>query len=91
MYFIAFCCFVAGIIYGTQMSLLWQGGAIVVAILALNIQPWFKEMEILIPYIWLIAFVVGLIVGDISYLLQTDFEAINNVDITNPFKVPEGG
>ncbi len=65
--------FIAGIVLGTNISLLWQLGIIVVSIVALN--TWFfRSLEIgaLAYNAIFMAMVIGMLFGDVSYLVQTD-------------------
>lgn len=43
------------------------------------------EMDWLIPFFYGLAFFIGVIIGDISYLIQTDFISLKG--IPNPFIV----
>ena len=75
--------FVGGVIFGTQVIFAWQFASIVVWIAILNLGPWDKdEMFVIFPFFVCVAFYVGVIVGDISYFIQTggqvSFDWINN-------------
>jgi len=73
--------FVSGIIFGIQVDLPWQFASILVWVAVINWGPW-QEMEGLFPYFVCICFYFGVIVGDISWFIQTDgavtFDWINN-------------
>jgi len=73
--------FVGGIIFGIQFEWTWQLMSIFVWITIISVGPW-EEMEVLFPYIVMICFYVGMIIGDISWFIQTDgsvtFDWINN-------------
>ena len=74
--------FVGGIIFGIQIDLAWQFASIVVWIMIINWGPW-QEMEALLPLWICIAFYFGVIIGDVSWFVQTggpiSFDWINNV------------
>ena len=45
------------------------------------------EIGALIPYILGILFILGMIIGDISYFIQTDAQEFKDLNISNPFVV----
>lgn len=75
-----------GIIIGTQLSLIWQLVIFIVGIFYLN-SSHVKAMEIgaLFPIAMFIWCCIGMVVGDISYIIQTGEWATWN--IPNPFVV----
>lgn len=76
----------AGILVGTQLSLFIQGVILFLIILYFNTDDIkYGGLAALAPIAIGLWFIVGMLVGDISYALQTD--AINQYDISNPFVV----
>lgn len=78
---------IVGIIFGTHAPLWLQGGALVIALLYVN-SSYFKNLELgaLYPWALIIWFFIGVFIGDISWVFQT--EAYKNWEfIRNPFIV----
>jgi hypothetical protein len=78
--------FVIGVVVGTQIAIAWQFVAIIIFILYMNSGE-VAAMEIgsVLPLILGVSFFGGCLVGDISWLFQT--EAWNTSNIGNPFLV----
>lgn len=89
MHFIVIILFgIAGIIVGTNLNL-WIQGALFVAIIMYFNSRQFASLEIgaLVPYALLSVFIIGMVIGDISYMFQTD--VISDLNLSNPFVVGE--
>ena len=77
---------IAGIIVGTQVSLMWQGILLFIAIIYCN-SSYVSNLElgaifVIAMVIW---FFIGVAIGDVSYALQTgDYHTWT---IPNPFTV----
>lgn len=80
--------FFIGIIVGTHLSLMIQGVIFLIGILYLNSES-VNQMEIgaILPISSFIIFCIGIVVGDISYALQTN--AFNEINWVNPFVVTQ--
>ena len=78
--------FVVGVIFGTQLVWVWQVAAVFLAITYFN-SSHYSRLEIggIVPAVIAFWFFIGMIVGDISWAIQT--EAWNDWDIGNPFTV----
>lgn len=78
--------FILGIIIGTQLSLLIQLIIFVIGILYLNSKS-VAQMEIgaILPYMLITVLYAGIIVGDLSYAVQS--QAWEGMNIHNPFVV----
>ena len=78
---------IVGIIFGTHTPLWLQGGTLVIALLYVN-SSYFKNLELgaLYPWALIIWFFIGVFIGDISWVFQT--EAYKDWEfIRNPFIV----
>ncbi len=77
---------ILGIVFGTQFTWEWQIGAAVAFYIIME-SPQVRSMEIgaIIPMAFGIYFLGGMIIGDISWFIQTwDTQSI---EYTNPFIV----
>ena len=78
--------FIIGVVFGTQMEWPWQVAAIFVGYGYLNSRyVASKEIGGILDMLFVAAFMVGMIVGDISWVIQTS--AWENWDFGNPFIV----
>lgn len=79
---------IGGVIIGTQAPL-WIQGILFVGVIVL-LRSWLvRQLEIGALAYWTIgaAFIAGMVVGDISYVMQIGIQNVFNFDIPNPFKV----
>lgn len=78
--------FVVGIIFGTQFEWVYQVAAVFVFIGIME-SSYVRSMEIgaIIPYLFGISFLIGMLIGDISWAIQTN--AWETMNFKNPFSV----
>jgi len=76
---------VIGIVFGTQMVWVYQIAAVAI-FYAMMESPIVKAMEIgaMIPYMFGMAFLIGMIIGDISWFIQIVHETMDWT-MGNPF------
>jgi hypothetical protein len=86
-YGISIIAFFAGVIMGTQLTVLTQG-LLIIAVVIFNKSWAVRGLELgAIAYIIIsVVFVAGIIIGDVSYLFQTGFN-IGTFNILSLFKV----
>ena len=80
--------FVVGIAFGTSLALVWQLLTFVSILWWLNSDS-VRRMEIagIVPMMLGVVFIAGMVIGDVSYLVQTD--TIGDFNLTNPFIVKD--
>ena len=77
---------IIGIWFGTQFNLMIQFGA-VIAFYVIMESPYVRAMEIgaIFPYLIGFSFLIGIMLGDISWAVQTN--VWDQWNFSNPFKV----